>query len=159
MSTPQQQVPKLPIVFIVILTISAIVAPIVIVNNYQKTIKQFFETTNPPTPDKPIDETIEKDDDVSSQNQSSYSSNSSIPGKFPIASKRLLTDSDLRYLSKEDLGIMRNEIFARHGRIFTTTKWKNYFQNQSWYNPQYRDVNSKLSSIEHKNIALIQRYE
>ena len=84
------------------------------------------------------------------------SSNSS---RFPQASQRLLSASDLRGLSKSDLGIMRNEIFARHGYIFTTSKWKNYFSNQSWYTPRYSDVNSLLSNIEQQNIALIKRYE
>ena len=85
--------------------------------------------------------------------------NSAISGRFPHASERLLTASDLQYLSKEDLRIMRNEIFARHGYIFQTQAMKTYFQNQSWYSPRYNNVNSMLSSIEQKNIALIQRYE
>ena len=84
---------------------------------------------------------------------------STIPGRFPEASKRILTASDLQDLSKEDLKIMRNEIFARHGYIFQTAEMKQYFQKQSWYTPQHRDVNAKLSSIETKNIELIKSYE
>jgi len=97
--------------------------------------------------------------DISYRNQSSYNSNSAFPGRFPQASERLLTDSDLRYLSKNDLKIMRNEIFARYGYIFQTTEMKQYFQNQSWYTPQRSDVTDKLSNIEIKNIDLIKRYE
>ena len=82
-----------------------------------------------------------------------------IPGRFPQASEHLLTPSDLQYLSKEDLKIMRNEIFARHGYIFQTEAMKTYFQNQSWYTPRYSNVNSWLTNIEQKNIALIKRYE
>ena len=84
---------------------------------------------------------------------------STIPGRFPQASERLLTASDLQYLSKEDLKIMRNEIFARHGYIFQTQDMKTYFQNQSWYTPQFRDVTAKLSNIEKKNVDLIKGYE
>ena len=93
------------------------------------------------------------------QNINQNNSGSSIFGRFPQASERLLTASDLQGLSKYDLKIMRNEIFARHGYIFQTNEMKNYFQNQSWYTPKYRDVSSLLSNIEQKNVVLIQRYE
>ena len=93
------------------------------------------------------------------QNTNQHNSVSSIPGRFPQASERLLTASDLQNMSKYDLKIMRNEIFARHGYIFKTTDMKNHFQNQSWYTPKYGDVSSKLTNIEQKNVALIQRYE
>jgi len=54
---------------------------------------------------------------------------------------------------------MRNEIFARHGYIFQTPKWKAYFQNQSWYSPKNSDVNSLLTDIELENIPRIKSYE
>jgi hypothetical protein len=91
--------------------------------------------------------------------QYNYSNNPVNPGRFPQSSERLLVSSDLSGLSKYELKIMRNEIFARHGFIFLTTEMKSYFQTQSWYKPRYNDVSSMLSSVEQKNIALIQRYE
>jgi len=111
--------------------------------------------------------------DVVVPNQSNYSNNvsnnnnapntlnnnSSIPGKYPQASKRLLTSTDLQGLSKEELRIMRNEIFARYGYIFKTSDMKSYFSQQYWYHERYIDVSSQLTDIEHKNIALIKRYE
>jgi len=91
--------------------------------------------------------------------QQSQNSNSAMPGRFPQASERLLTVSDLQNLSKDDLKIMRNEIFARHGYIFQTQDMKTYFQNQSWYSPQSSNVTAKLSNIEIKNVELIKSYE
>jgi len=85
--------------------------------------------------------------------------NSSNSGKFPQGSERLLSSADLSGLSKYDLKIMRNEIFARHGYIFMTNDMKNYFQNQSWYTPRYSNVTAMLTSTEQKNVALIKRYE
>ncbi|MCL2101240.1 MAG: YARHG domain-containing protein [Fibromonadales bacterium] len=76
-----------------------------------------------------------------------------------LASSRLLTAVDLQNLSKKDLRIMRNEIFARHGYIFQTNDMKTYFKSQDWYIPKYNDVNSMLTDIEIKNIELIKRYE
>ncbi|GHT40811.1 hypothetical protein FACS189437_06920 [Bacteroidia bacterium] len=102
--------------------------------------------------------TEKKISEISSQGQS-YSSSSTTSGRFPQASERLLSTSDISGLSKYDLKIMRNEIFARYGYIFTTSDMKNYFQNQSWYSPRYNNVASMLTSTEQKNIALIKRYE
>ena len=84
---------------------------------------------------------------------------SSNSGRFPQASERILSSSDLSGLSKYDLKIMRNEIFARHGYIFTTSDMKQYFSNQDWYSPRYGNVTSMLTNIERKNIVLIQQYE
>lgn len=84
---------------------------------------------------------------------------SSTAGNFPQASERLLTSSDLSGMSKQDLKIMRNEIFARHGYIFKTAEMKSYFANQSWYSGQYDDVTSMLSNIEKQNIELVKKYE
>ncbi len=79
--------------------------------------------------------------------------------RYPQASERLLTPSDLSSMNKEDLRIMRNEIFARHGYIFKTVDMKSYFAKQSWYRGNYNDVSSMLTSIEKSNIELIKRYE
>jgi len=59
----------------------------------------------------------------------------------------------------ENLKIMRNEIFARHGYKFKTTDMTNYFGAKDWYVPQYDDVTSRLTEIERINIALIQELE
>jgi cbb3-type cytochrome oxidase subunit 3 len=87
------------------------------------------------------------------------SDNNSIPGRFPESSTRYLSSDEIRTLSKYDLKIMRNEIFARHGYIFQTDDMKDYFRSQEWYSPRYADVNSFLTSIEKKNIDLIKYFE
>ena len=86
------------------------------------------------------------------------------PGRFPEASKRKLTKSDLIGWSCPALWIMRNEIYARHGRPFSTPEVRNYFLNQSWYNPDssYRvpaDDSKRLTQLEKQNAAFILNYE
>jgi hypothetical protein len=71
---------------------------------------------------------------------------------YPQASKRILKISELNEINKEDLDIIRNEIFADHGYIFKTAKWENYFDLQNWYNPRFDDVTDKLTIIEKINI-------
>jgi hypothetical protein len=72
---------------------------------------------------------------------------------------RLLTENDLRGLSKSQLRIMRNEIFARHGYIFDSKDLREYFSQQSWYKPQSKDVTHLLSDIDKKNVEFIKKYE
>ena len=75
------------------------------------------------------------------------------------ASQQLLTEDDLVGLSKRELRLMRNEIFARHGYIFKSEDLQDYFKKKSWYIPQYDDVSDKLSSIEKQNIEFIKKHE
>ena len=83
----------------------------------------------------------------------------SIPGRFPEASQRLLTPGELSKLSKADLEIMRNEIFARHGYKFTTATMKEYFSRQTWYTPTDSNVSSQLTAVERSNVELIKKFE
>ncbi|KFN01359.1 YARHG domain-containing protein [Bacillus clarus] len=77
---------------------------------------------------------------------------------FPDSDIRKLTSADLRYLSKEQLKIARNEIYARHGYIFQTEDMQAYFSKQSWYRekPYYTGA---LSDIEAYNVELIKSKE
>jgi hypothetical protein len=81
------------------------------------------------------------------------------PGKFPMASFRILTNQDMYNLSLQDLNLMRNEIFARKGLIFDSQTLDTYFRNQSWYSPRFTNVNDRLTETEKKNINFIQANE
>ena len=72
---------------------------------------------------------------------------------FPDSDRRLLTAGDLQRLSKDDLRIARNEIFARRGRYFEAADLKVRFDRFSWYAPS--TWNPKLNAIEQANVALI----
>ncbi|MED2839831.1 YARHG domain-containing protein [Bacillus wiedmannii] len=77
---------------------------------------------------------------------------------FPDSDSRKLTSTDLAYLSKEQLKIARNEIYARHGHMFQTKDMQAYFSKQSWYreNPYFT---GKLTDIESYNVELIKSRE
>jgi len=86
--------------------------------------------------------------------------NSNFLGKYPQASMRELSHEELNGMTKPDLQIMRNEIFARYGFIFKSgEKMDLYFQNQDWYNGQHDQVNAFLTNLEKENIKLIQQIE
>jgi hypothetical protein len=62
-------------------------------------------------------------------------------------------------LSKGDIFILRNLIFARHGFSFRDKMLRRYFDNIDWYMPVFSDVTKELTDIEKKNIDLLLRYE
>jgi hypothetical protein len=74
---------------------------------------------------------------------------------IPDSDKRILLPSDLRKLSKEELRIARNEIFARRGRYFEAPDLKARFERFSWYSPN--TWNPRLSAIEEANVALMDK--
>jgi hypothetical protein len=76
---------------------------------------------------------------------------------FSDSDSRLLTSNDLRGLSKDDLRIARNEIFARRGRYFSSSDLTTRFSRFSWYRPHTWDP--QLNDIESANVALIERIE
>jgi hypothetical protein len=87
-----------------------------------------------------------------------------IPGRFPQATARILNNSDLNNLTKWELRVMRNEIFARHGYVFKTDIMSGYFNKVDWYNKidklnYSNNASNLLTNIEKKNIKLIQKYE
>lgn len=72
---------------------------------------------------------------------------------------KLLNEADVEGLTKEQLRIARNEIYARHGMPFGTDDLKRYFEAQPWYavNPNYHD--GLLTELEHKNVYFILQKE
>ncbi len=82
-----------------------------------------------------------------------------INGNYPFTSSVILIDAILNCYTKQQLGIMRNEIFARHGLIFKTEEVRTYFSKQSWYKPEFENVDDKLTDLEKLNVQLIQLTE
>lgn len=55
--------------------------------------------------------------------------------------------------------LIRNEIFARNGYIFSDSKWDDFFSIQSWYEPDVFFEYDKLNQIEKINIKQILEFE
>lgn len=81
---------------------------------------------------------------------------------LPESSTRSLTSADLAGLTKDQLRIARNEIYARHGRRFDSEDLANYFNSKSWYRgtiapSDFRD--NMLSQVEKDNLQVIKKAE
>lgn len=77
---------------------------------------------------------------------------------LPYSDSMYYTSADLACLSNVDLLIARNEIYARHGRLFNDQSIQRYFDAQSWYYG-YVSANSFSESVfndcEQANVDLI----
>ena len=73
--------------------------------------------------------------------------------------RELITDDTLGAMFAEDLRVLRNEVYARHGRVFKDKELQKYFETQAWYkaNPDFKD--DQLNEIEIKNLAKIREAE
>jgi hypothetical protein len=74
-------------------------------------------------------------------------------------STKPLADSLLAGLFLEDARKLRNEIYARHGRIFKDKWLQSYFASFNWYKPDAGFREDSLSEIERKNVETILEYE
>lgn len=81
---------------------------------------------------------------------------------WPSDTEYIVT-SDLSGLNQDTVAAIRNEIYARHGYAFNSTRWQNYFSGKTWY---HRDssctssnIDSRLSDVERTNIATLVSYE
>lgn len=78
---------------------------------------------------------------------------------FPYSDIDVISDDELKLATDEQLRIGKNEIYANHGRMFSSQELQDYFNSCSWYTPSIRpeDFNeSVFSEIEKKNIQRIQ---
>lgn len=81
---------------------------------------------------------------------------------LPDSSTSYLAKSDLMGLSAEECRLARNEIYARHGRIFKDESLQEYFENFDWYYPTIQPDDfeeSMLNDYEIANRDLIVEYE
>lgn len=130
------------------------------INQYKKQIKDMENDVTSEESSEDLDYYDDSDLDEDSDNYSDSSEENEYV--LPDSAKRKLKKSDLRGLSIEELRIARNEIYARHGRMFDDKKLQKYFDSQSWYDGTVHasefseDV---LSSIEKKNVAFIRQFE
>lgn len=82
---------------------------------------------------------------------------------MPQSSYQRLTEKDVEGMTARDLMLARNEIYARHGRLFIAEDVKAYFEGQDWYKgniqPEDFDDDRELNEAELRNIQFLLRME
>ncbi|HKM33850.1 MAG TPA: YARHG domain-containing protein [Lachnospiraceae bacterium] len=84
---------------------------------------------------------------------------------FPDLVDRLLTEDDLWSMNKTNLSILRNQIYARHGRKFKDSFLNAVFSQKSWYEPVGEgqefdsEIQNQLTETEKQNLQNISNFE
>ncbi len=84
---------------------------------------------------------------------------------LPDSATRELTRNDVAGLSKEQLRLARNEIFARYGVTFGVADLDDYFAKQPWFEAKMTidefqaNTEISMSAIEEKNLSFIVKME
>jgi hypothetical protein len=81
------------------------------------------------------------------------------PGDMELFENKLISEAMLRGLSLHELRLLRNEIYARHGRIFKTIWIQQYFGGQPWYDTKEDFKDEEISGSDKINIETIVAYE
>ena len=70
-----------------------------------------------------------------------------------------ITEAQLADLSRRDLRLVRNTIFARHGRAFKSEMLQQYFAQKVWYTVEPGYTDATLTDVDRANIATIVKVE
>jgi hypothetical protein len=82
-----------------------------------------------------------------------------LPGDMQFFENKAITEQMLRGLSLHELRLLRNEIYARHGRMFRAEWLQQYFFFQPWYAPEENFKDEELSGNDKLNVETIVKYE
>ncbi len=82
-----------------------------------------------------------------------------LPGDMEFFENKAITDQMLRGLSLHELRLLRNEVYARHGRMFHAEWLQQYFFTQPWYAPDENFKDEELSGNDKQNVETIVKYE
>lgn len=112
-----------------------------------------------------LEQIQKKEDSASANSPAVESTESNFPsGYFLPTGTEYISDADLSGFTKEEVSLVRNELFAHHGCCFQSEAIRTYFEEQSWYEP-VPGVDSlnfdaaAFNEFEMKNLAVILEYE
>jgi YARHG domain-containing protein len=77
----------------------------------------------------------------------------------PAQLDRLVRVEELATLSRRDLRMLRNMVYARRGRAFESKVVQEYFKDAAWYHPDPSFHEGMLTGTDHKNIRIIRSVE
>jgi hypothetical protein len=81
------------------------------------------------------------------------------PGDMELFENKLISEQMLHGLSLNELRLLRNEVYARHGRQFQAPLLSQYFFSQPWYQPNENFKDEELSGPDKQNVETIVAYE
>ncbi len=82
-----------------------------------------------------------------------------LPGDMELFENRTISEQMLQGLSLHELRLLRNEVYARHGRMFRAEWLQQYFYAQPWYTPNEEFKDETLSGTDKLNVETIVKLE
>lgn len=82
-----------------------------------------------------------------------------LPGDMELFENKSISEPMLKGLSLHELRLLRNEVYARHGRIFKALWLQQYFEFQPWYVSDENFKDEELSGNDKLNVETIVRVE
>jgi len=82
-----------------------------------------------------------------------------LPGDMELFEDKAISEQMLRGLSLHELRLLRNEVYARHGRMFRAEWLQQYFYTQPWYTPDENFKDETLSGNDKLNVETIVKFE
>jgi len=70
-----------------------------------------------------------------------------------------LTLAQIQGLSRRDLRLLRNTIYARHGRPFKSPLLNQYFALKDWYEQDDAYTDARLTAVDKRNVQLVKSEE
>lgn len=81
---------------------------------------------------------------------------------MPDSADRYLEVSDIEGYSRDEIQMIINEIYAKHGREFHTQENIDYFSAQDWYEPvagkSDEEIANEFNAYEKANVELLCKY-
>ncbi|NOT58622.1 MAG: protein kinase [Acidobacteria bacterium] len=72
-----------------------------------------------------------------------------------IVNGELVTEKDLAGLSASELRLLRNAVFARHGRVFDTPGLQKFYASRAWYKENAAYSDELLTTIDRDNLKMM----
>jgi hypothetical protein len=70
-----------------------------------------------------------------------------------------LNPQALVLLSAKQLRLLRNAVYARHGRVFDSKELKEYFSGYQWYRADPAYTETRLTPVDKRNLEILQQAE
>lgn len=178
---------KLPVIIIAVILVMVLCAAAVFIGVYigrnhknnigepndpAAAVTEQTEPTTQPVTDAPVAQpetqtTAQPETQTAKPSVPSFSYNN---GSTTSASSQLLFDSENQYITnaylsqctRDEVVIILNEMYARHGYIFKDAELREYFNSQSWYRgtePSMEVAYSRFNAIERANVETIAAYQ
>lgn len=121
----------------------------------EKAIQEYMENRNNSDTQEEYDE-YDEYEEYDDYEEDYYSEGSML---MPASSSEYLSDADLENYSDDEIQMMINEIYARHGNTFETESIQSYFSAQDWYEPQEsktdEDIVAEFNEYERANVNMM----